>query len=205
MIKCPTQPSGSETWKDPTAVAVFAPDSPMPSMLNGVPVGAIQPPAGVAGWTDLVKQRSGQNTPLPPPKTWGKVAAGAVMIEPDGRVWLSQPTNGFGGHHLTFPKGTQEGEYSLAATAAKEVFEETGLLIEVGAFLADRDGDVGVTRFFLGRRIGGAPSAMGWETQGVWLVALAKLREHATNRKDAPVVQAVLRASNSPSFRVEGI
>jgi len=35
-------------------VAVFAPDSPTPSTLNNVPVGAVQPPTSVAGWTKLV-------------------------------------------------------------------------------------------------------------------------------------------------------
>jgi 8-oxo-dGTP pyrophosphatase MutT (NUDIX family) len=193
-IKRPTKPSDPKTWTDPTAVAVFAPESPIPPILDDVPVGPIQPPKSAEGWTKLVKAASTQ----PPPKTWGKTAAGAVIIEPDGRVWMSQPTNGFGGHHLTFPKGTHEGAYSLEATATREVFEETGLLIEVGPTLADRDGDVGVSRFFLGRRIGGSPNEMGWETQGVWLVPLAKLQEHATSPKDAPVVQAVLRASGSP-------
>jgi 8-oxo-dGTP pyrophosphatase MutT (NUDIX family) len=198
-IKRPTKPSGPETWTDSTAVAVFAPESPVPPMLNDVPVGPIVPPTSVEGWTKLVKVWS----KLPPPKTSGDLAAGAVIIEPDGRVWLSQPTNGFGGYeHQTFPKGTKEAGYSLESTAAKEVFEETGLLIEIGAFVADRHGDKGVTRFFLGRRIGGTPSAMCWETQGVWLVPLTKVRGHATSYKDAPVVRAVLSDSSSPSFPV---
>jgi 8-oxo-dGTP pyrophosphatase MutT (NUDIX family) len=58
---------------------------------------------------------------------------------------------------------------SLAANAAKEVFEETGLLIEVGQPLIDTERTASVCRYFLGQRIGGDPSNMGWEAQAVCL------------------------------------
>jgi hypothetical protein len=48
-----------------------------------------------------------------------------------------------------------------------------------------------VTRFFLARRVGGTPSAMGWETQAVWLVPLARLADLAPSDYDAPVIEAL--------------
>jgi 8-oxo-dGTP pyrophosphatase MutT (NUDIX family) len=86
-----------------------------------------------------------------------KPSAGIVIIEPDKRVWAFEPTNHFAGYTLTFPKGTVEAGWSLAATAAREAFEETGLLVEVGTFLADVERTLSVARFYLGRRRGGSP------------------------------------------------
>jgi ADP-ribose pyrophosphatase YjhB (NUDIX family) len=128
------------------------------------------------------------------PKSSKEVAAGAVIIEPDGRVWLFEPTNQFGGYERTFPKGKRQHGYSLEVTAAKEVFEETGLLVRIGRFLVDCERDTSVARFFMARRVGGTPSAMGWEAQAVCLVPVAQLQEYAPHPNDAPVVRAVLEA-----------
>jgi hypothetical protein len=84
-------------------------------------------------------------------------------------VWVFEPTNKFGGYVRTSPKGTVVSGLSLAANAAKEVFEETGLLIEVGQPLIDTERTASVCRYFLGQRIGGDPSNMGWEAQAVCL------------------------------------
>jgi 8-oxo-dGTP pyrophosphatase MutT (NUDIX family) len=53
-----------------------------------------------------------------------RAAAGAVVMEPDGRLWLVAPSNGFGGYLATFPKGRVEPGISLQATAIREVWEE---------------------------------------------------------------------------------
>jgi hypothetical protein len=45
--------------------------------------------------------------------------------------------------------------------AAKEIFEETGLLVEIGPFLFDAVRSRSVCRYFLARRISGDPSDMG--------------------------------------------
>ena len=129
-----------------------------------------------------------------------------MILEPDGRVWLYEPTNHYGSYQRTFPKGTVDAGDSFEATAAREAFEETGLLVEIGAFLIDSDRSLSVTRFYLAHRIGGCPSAMGWEAQAVWLVPMADLHTHAASEYDAPVVQAAreaaakaARADRSPS------
>ena len=46
-------------------------------------------------------------------------AAGAVVLEPEGRVWVIHPSNAFGGYRATFPKGKQEPGLSLEQTAIK--------------------------------------------------------------------------------------
>ena len=123
----------------------------------------------------------------------GKAAsAGAIIREPDGRIWLVEPTNKFFGYERTFPKGTKEPHCSLAATAAKEVFEETGLLVEIGSFLIDVDRTASVCRYFLGHRIDGDPSEIGWETQAVCLVPLAQLSEMLPHECDKPIVEALM-------------
>ena len=202
-IACPTGPSSKDTWQDPTAAAVFVPDGPEPPILNTVPFTPAQPPSSMAGWATLVRAPDHQNPPPPFPKSWKKRAAGAVICEPDGRVWLYEPTNHYGGYQKTFPKGTVDGADSFEATAAREAFEETGLLVEIGAFLIDSDRSLSVTRFFLGRRIGGCPSAMGWEAQAVWLVPMAALHTHAVSDYDAPVILAA-RAAAAKATHADG-
>jgi hypothetical protein len=85
-IERPTAPSPRETWQDPRAVAVFTPDGPVPPVLNGVRLTPARPPSSLAGWTTLVEPARPANAPPPFPKTWKKSAAGAVIVEPDGRV-----------------------------------------------------------------------------------------------------------------------
>jgi 8-oxo-dGTP pyrophosphatase MutT (NUDIX family) len=116
----------------------------------------------MAGWAARVTAPTHEDAPPPFPKTAKRPAAGAVILEPDGRVWLYEPTNHHGGYERTFPKGTRDCGDSLEATAARETFEETGLLVEIRAFLIDSNRSETITRFFLGRRIAGCPSAMGW-------------------------------------------
>jgi 8-oxo-dGTP pyrophosphatase MutT (NUDIX family) len=113
-------------------------------------------------------------------------------MEEDGRVWLVSPTNGFGGYAATFPKGRVDPGASLQHTAVREVFEEAGLLVRLEAHLIDVPRTQTYTRYYLARRIGGCPSAMGWETQAVHLVPAARLAEVATHANDAPVIRALL-------------
>ena len=118
-----------------------------------------------------------------------KLSAGAVIVEPDGRCWLFEPTNHFGGYKLTFPKGTVEAGWSLEASAAREVFEETGLVVRIGEPLIDVERSTSVARYFRGRRVGGTPAAMGWESQSVRLVPIAKLLAEVTATQDAAIIE----------------
>lgn len=105
----PTQPA---TWTEPHAVAIFVPDGPMPFVLNGVAVAPWSPPASVDAWERLAGGVTLIEPPFASPGTL-EPAAGAVVVESDGRCWCIAPTGGFGGHSHVFPKGRTDGR-SLA-------------------------------------------------------------------------------------------
>jgi 8-oxo-dGTP pyrophosphatase MutT (NUDIX family) len=153
----------------------------MPASLNGI---ALAPVAGVPGQGESVDEPP---YILPPGM---KAAAGAVVIEDDGRVWLVSPTNAFGGYTATFPKGRVDPAGSLQETAVREVVEESGLVVRLLAFLIDVPRTQTYTRYYIAKRIAGCPSAMGWETQAVHLVPAARLEEIAVHANDAAIIQA---------------
>ena len=100
------------------------------------------------------------------------VSAGVIMLEPDGRVWLYEPTGHYGGYVHTFAKGTVEEGEGLQETAARETWEETGLVPKIEAHLIDVSRTTSVARFYVGRRIGGSPTAHGDEAQSVRLLPI---------------------------------
>jgi len=122
-----------------------------------------------------------------------QAASGAVVIEPEGRVWIVSPTNGFGGYTATLPKGRVEHNQglSLRQTAIKEVFEETGLIIGLTGFLGDVERSTTTTRYYWARRVGGNPAEMGWESQAVHLVPVGELSRWLTGVHDRPLVVAI--------------
>jgi len=197
-IKHPSTASPLAAWADPAAVATAAPDAPMPQAINGVAVGPWRgAPTSAAGWEALVANIPFSEPPMPsaPGK---KPAAGVVTVEPDGRVWVVSPTNGFGGYATTFPKGKLDG-LSLHSAAIKEAFEESGLQVELAGFLCDSVRSTSVTRYYLARRIGGSPAAMGWESQAVKLVPRDELRGVVTHPNDAPILE-VLRTKSIVAY-----
>ena len=120
------------------------------------------------------------------------VGAGVVIEEPDGRVWLTAPTNGFGGYNATFPKGTAEPGLSLQANAIKEAFEETGLQVRITGIVGDFERTTSIARMYTARRVGGDPTKMGWETQAVQLVPKEKLLEAMNMPSDKEIVARYL-------------
>jgi ADP-ribose pyrophosphatase YjhB (NUDIX family) len=188
-INEPTTPSAPETWADKNAAAVFVPGGDVPDVLNGV---------AIAPWTDHPRRDEdwdyvdGQTDDLEEPPMHLplglKAASGCVIEEPDGRVWLVSPTNGFG-YDTTYPKGKAEDDLSLQANAIKEAFEESGLKVEITGLLGDFQRTTSVTRLYTARRVGGSPSAVGWESQAVRLVPRSALDEIASADADAPINQ----------------
>lgn len=160
----------------------------MPAELNGIALAPWQPPATDAEWATVTGQADIDEPPFSAPS--GKhPAAGVVVIEPDGRIWLVSPSNGYGGYKHTFPKGRRETGASLQATAIREAFEEAGLKVEITGFLADLPRSLTQTRYYTARRVGGTPAAMGWESQAVHLVPRSKLAEFLTNSYDKPFIK----------------
>jgi len=188
-IHAPSTPSPVSTWGNPTATAIVVPGGPVPASLNGVALAPWeQPPETDGGWQSLAEAVFVVEPPFVCPAGM-KPAAGALVVEPDGRAWCVAPSNRFGGHEFTLPKGRIDGR-SLAATALVEVFEEAGLQIRLDAFLCDTRRKETFTRFFLGTRIGGSPALMGWESQCAVLAPLAVLRALLTHPGDQLVLDA---------------
>lgn len=187
LIKHPSTPTHPTTWHDPASVAIFIPGGDHPDQLNGVPMMlAGAPPA------DQIGAAGGFDEPPMPHVPGKRPAAGAVVVEDDGRVWLVNPTNRFGGYTTTFPKGTVEPGATLRDTAVVEVFQEAGLQVQLTGWLTDVRRTTSLTRFYLARRVGGSPAAMGWETQATVLAPLKSLSRMLTAPADRPVLAALL-------------
>ena len=192
FIRHPHNPSSPSTWLDPTTLATFIPEGGFPEILNGIPLAPwTEAPKDHAGWARLA---GGFHFQEPAFDSKGlKASAGAAVVEPDGRVWLVAPSNAFGGYKATFPKGKTDGQ-ELRTTAIKEVFEETGLQVELVAHLVDVRRSTSMARYYLARRIGGCPTAMGWESQAVHLSPLSDLKPLLHHPNDQPILEALAKA-----------
>lgn len=189
-LKLPHQPTPLATWNNPIQLATTTPDSPMPGTVAGL---AIE--TWTAAPTNTDWEKLAITVPFDEPAMQtaaGKApASGAVVVEADGRVWVVSPSNRFGGYTNTFPKGKVDAGLSPRANAIKEVFEESGLQVELTGFLCDSVRSTSVTRYYTARRLGGNPADMGWESQAVHLVPLAKLAELDSHPNDQPIIKAL--------------
>lgn len=171
---------------DPLASVVFIPGSACAATLNGIAFAACTlAEVDAAGRASAIAEPPYR---LPPGM---RAAAGAVVVEPDGRVWLVAPSNGFGGYRVTFPKGRVDAGAGLRATAVREVWEESGLCVELVAWLGDFSRTQTHARFYLARRVGGQPGDMGWESQAVHLATPARARELLHRETDRAVLDAL--------------
>lgn len=193
FLHAPTRPGDAKRFSNSRAVATFTPyDIDLPLVLNGMPLNAWKPPQTLEGWNAV----EGQNSLLDigfPPFTEGPIptAAGVIIEEPDGRVWLMKSSNGFADAHTSFPKGRQDPGLSLQATAIKEAYEETGLKVKLVGVM-EKDFQRGPThiRYYIGRRVGGTPLDMGWESQGLRLVPADQLDLLLPHEYDQQVIEA---------------
>ncbi|MBK7282980.1 NUDIX hydrolase [Candidatus Aalborgicola defluviihabitans] len=168
----PSKATDLSTWSQAGQLATVIPDGPMPEQVNHLAIGSwVNAPRSAAEWEQLAS-RSDFGEPSMQTVSGKPPASGAVVVEPDGRVWVVSPSNKYGGYIHTFPKGklVQADGLSLRANALKEVFEESGLHVELTGFLCDSIRSTSVTRFYLAMRVGGNPAAMGWESQATHLV-----------------------------------
>lgn len=192
VIKRPSKPSAPSTWHNPDAVATFVPGGDVPLAINGVPIRKWKDhPRTVEGWDycdgineDLIEPPF----TLPPGK---KAAAGVVIEEPDGRIWLVAPTNEFGGYRATLPKGTAEPELSLQGNALKECFEECGLKVQITGFIMDVERTTSKARIYRAKRVGGSPVDVGWESQAVHLAPKGHLYDLLNMWTDHGVAEAI--------------
>ncbi|NDP60035.1 MAG: NUDIX domain-containing protein, partial [Oxalobacteraceae bacterium] len=211
-MSTPIPATAFEDFGDPQKRASFAPVAfvrsqdktrmfrsakPLPKFVNGSEV-------PLARWEDVPISRDdwqADDKELGEPDDIVIHAAGVVIEEDDGRVWVVAPTGGFAGMKNTFPKGQIDrdkdvpGEYwSPQATARKEAYEESGLQVELTGFLYDNVGDSQNTRYYRAKRIGGTPADVGWESQAVHLVPRDQLRGMMTwprNKRENNVLESM--------------
>jgi len=188
-IRHPSLATPLEYWQDPQQRATVVPGGDMPTVLNGI---AVAPSAFIVPEAAAAIQEPA--FALPP---GFRAAAGTVIVEDDGRVWLVAPTNGFGGYRATFPKGRVDAGGTLQHTALREAFEESGLVVRLEAFLLDARRTQTYTRYYIARRVAGSPARMGWESQAVHLVPAHDLDKLADHPNDAGVIDATRRWMDS--------
>ena len=195
-IKQPHTPTQAASWADPHQAAVAVPDGPMPGSLHRIRFTPwVDAPTERGGWLRLANtdEIEGPEFDEPAFDPMGMPpASGAVIVEPDGRVWLVAPSNAFGGYKATFPKGKTNGR-DMRETAIKEVFEESGLKVELFGHLIDITKTGSRTRYYLARRRSGTPADMGWESQAAMLVPLEDLKAHLNQTVDHAVVDALVK------------
>lgn len=192
-VNYPTKPSDPSTWTDATKTATFAPGGQTPVSLNGVRMEPWNAPKSLDGWKTVAGTMPElDDIPFDAPET-KSIGAGVLIVEPDGRIWLTRPTNAYGGYNNTFPKGTVEQGLTLQQSAIKEAFEETGLRVEITGMLGDYERDTSVARMFVARRVGGTPRDMGWESQGVRLATFDDAAE-LLNRSHDKMILGGLRS-----------
>ncbi len=192
VIERPSKPSPMAAWSHPDRTAAVAPDGRVPKTLHGVALKPwVSPPTSATEWETLAEASMIEVPAFKAPKGFAP-AAGVVIREPDGRIWLVCPTNQFGGYEVTFPKGRLEGK-SLQATAICEAYEESGLQVRLIRHLLDTRRTQTYTRYYLAERIGGSPADMGWESQCVLLVPPSQLGSLNLMVSDHEVLAALSR------------
>lgn len=193
LIQQPSASTALASWSDPRCVAAVVPGGALPLSLNGTPFRAWDNfPNSAKAWNELAQAAVVDEPEFLPPDGLAP-AAGVVIQEVDRRIWLVCPTNRFGGYEITFPKGRQENGVSLQATALIEAFEESGLHVRLVRHLTDVARTETYARYYLSERVGGTPSAMGWESQGVKLVPERELVRQGFKSFDQMVITALQR------------
>ena len=192
MLSRPHQPTCMISWKTPSDLATATPGSSMPPVVGQLDIQTWSTvPADAAGWELLAAHAQFDEPPFISAHV-EECSSGAVILEPDGRVWVVSPTNGFGNYQNTFPKGKLDTPgFSLRANAMKEVLEESGLQVSLIGFLCDSKRTTSTTRFYLARRTGGNPADMGWESQAVHLVPQSLLSSFVSDERDEGVLKAL--------------
>lgn len=170
----------------------------MPPALNGIAFQAwSDPPTDANGWEALAQRSLVAEPAFAAPKGL-TAAAGVVIQESDGRIWMVCPTNQFAGYAVTFPKGRTDGK-SLQAAALTEAIEESGRRVRLLRHLIDVKRTQTYTRYYLAERVGGTPSAMGWESQCVMLAPHSEIAALHLARPDILVVRSLELKIATPS------
>lgn len=186
VIRNPHTPSSLDDWAKGGTVTITPGHKEIPPSHNGVAFESYKPPrtwSGVSGTGDFEEPEFKKNPGY-------KQSVGIVMTEGD-HVWITHPTNAYGGYPATFPKGTVEPGLTHRENAIKETYEETGLKAKITGHLGDVRKTTSDTRYYLGEREDGHPADMGWEAQGAKLVRKDELHKYVTHPSDQPIVRLI--------------
>ena len=186
------QPATTPVVTLPTQSMIFNDESPTEAFAGLPPVN----PPSVTPWQDTE-----DSSFFAEAVEKGKVAsAGAIIIEPDGRVWTINPKGGFGGYNETFPKGQVDDGETAAQAAVREVKEETGIDIEITGALGNFERTTSHNRYYIARRIGGKPGkTTTGETAQVNLVPRSELVARLTAEPDQELIKAFEEWEAAPS------
>jgi 8-oxo-dGTP pyrophosphatase MutT (NUDIX family) len=194
-IHYPHKETEAAAWTDPKRVATFIPGGAVPDELNGIPFAPWEDhPQDADDWDDVKGQMPRLEEPDMEPgegKHPKAPAAGVIIEEADGRVWIIHPTNRFAGYKASFPKGHQDEGINLQASAIKEAYEESGLQVQITGFLMDVERTTTLARYYTAKRVGGSPIDMGWESQAVSLVPKSELYKHLNMTTDHGIAEAI--------------
>ncbi|KPZ27403.1 NUDIX hydrolase [Pseudomonas coronafaciens] len=199
-VKTPTSPTMANTWNTPDRTAVFVPHHFASGSLNNIPFTSWRCPETLPGWRQITTRAVKFREPEFQNHGHLHPASGAVIFEPDGRIWVTEPTNHVFGTAHSLPKGKQETGLNLRTNAVKEVYEETGLRVELHGFIGDYDRTTSRTRYYLARRIGGTPSDMGFESQSVKLARLSEANKLLSSELDTAILLDAAKVFQKASF-----
>jgi len=129
--------------------------------------------------------------PIDAPKN-ARISTGVIMREPDGRITIVEPRNHYAGYIHTFPKGGTEPNLTTQQNALKETWEETGLHAHITGVVGDFKSDTGtgVTRYYLGVRVGGEATPSD-ESEGIKTVTPEEAAQMLNTHRDQEVLKAV--------------
>lgn len=139
------------------------------------------------GATSLAPYKPPKDVKIEEPPGEDVTSVGLLIREPDGRVWIREPSNHFGGYQHSFPKGTIEPGETLQEAAHREVYEETGLKAKITGFLGDFHGDTSTTRMYIADRDGGTPLTND-ETWALKLVTPDEARTLLNRERDKNII-----------------
>lgn len=197
-IQRPSKPTPAAAWRDPSATVVVVPGGAVPRALHDIRMAPWRPPSAAGAWEAMAAGMTLTEPAFAAPAGL-EPAAGVVLVEPDGRIWLAQPTNAFGGAAHVVPKGRLDAGSTLVATAMREAWEELGLLVKLTDYLVDVARSVTFTRYYLGRRMAGSVADMGAESQGAVLAPVARLPALLNGPHDAALVETIVRHAGGAS------
>jgi ADP-ribose pyrophosphatase YjhB (NUDIX family) len=155
-------------------------------------------------WKDVEGVNKNLQEPELETDSWAKYAAGVIIMEPDGRIWLAEPTGHYAGYSHAIPKGTQEKGLSLQESAIKEAYEETGLKVEIIDYIGDASRSASTSRYYLAKRVGGNPDDKGWESYAVRLVPVEHLPQFLDKQYDDVIAKEIINRKQEFVDKVTG-